>query len=61
VKLAYSFLLGAISRFPLQSFFGKKPQKGFPLQSGLGVPFQNNILVIIGFDRKSNIVNHNSK
>ncbi|MBO6201125.1 MAG: hypothetical protein J6N74_05855, partial [Chryseobacterium sp.] len=36
------FFLGAISRFPLQSFFAlaffkPTPKKGFPLQSGLGI------------------------
>jgi len=30
------FFFEAVSRCSLQSFFGKKPQKGFPLPSGLG-------------------------
>jgi hypothetical protein len=37
----------AFSCYPLQSFFGEKPQKGFPLLSGLGFGTNNKLSIKI--------------
>jgi len=36
---------GAISGYPLQSFSGEKPEKGFPLLSGLGYRSSKEVLI----------------
>ena len=39
--------LGAVSRFPIQSFTANAAAKGFPLQSGLRHPTHNNDLTVL--------------
>jgi len=57
-NLSLNFL-GAVSRFPIQSFPANAAAKGFPLQSGLGFSIQHSTL-LCQFEQSSRVVVYSS-